>query len=67
MGAFHNPTLVSNYQALYADVFAQSILWMVYYQGANLEKKNSFAKKSERSEENILLQAKTFFWFFEAF
>ena len=31
MGAFHNLSLVSNYQILHSNVFALSILWMVYY------------------------------------
>ena len=29
--AFHHPTLVGNYQALHSDVFALSILWIVYH------------------------------------
>ena len=30
MRAFHHPFLVGNYQ-MYSDVFARSIMWMVYY------------------------------------
>ena len=36
MGAFHNLSLVSNYQILHSNVFALSILWMVYYYNAIL-------------------------------
>ena len=36
MGAFHNLSLVSNYQILYSNVFSLSILWMVYYYNAIL-------------------------------
>ena len=36
MGAFHSLSLVSNYQILYSNVFALSILLMVYYYNALL-------------------------------
>ena len=31
MGAFVHPTFLDNYQILYSDVFALSIVWMIYY------------------------------------
>ena len=31
MGVFHHPTSQGNYQILYSNIFALSILWMVYY------------------------------------
>ena len=36
MGAFHNLNLVSKYLILHSNVFALSILWMVYYYNAIL-------------------------------
>ena len=36
MGAFHNLSLVSNYQILHSNVFALSIMWMVYCYNAIL-------------------------------
>ena len=36
MGAFHNLNLVSNYQILHSNVFALSMLGMVYYYNAIL-------------------------------
>ena len=36
MGAFHHSTVVGNYQTLYSNVFALSILGMAYYLSALL-------------------------------